>query len=100
MNTQTSYKPPHSISLARRFSVSLFLITVIATHAMVAQIGQNAVIKTTGAATTNSPSFFDATQFGGAALQKAANGGNADASNWNRSSWLHGPAGDGAICWS
>src|SRR5581483_1083757 len=31
---------------------------------------------------------------------KRSCGANADGSNWSRSSWLHGPLGGGAICWS
>lgn len=49
--------------LSRRFLVLLFLITLTATQVLIAQTGQNAVIKDTGNHTTNSPSFFDATQF-------------------------------------
>ena len=31
---------------------------------------------------------------------KSGCGEPADGNSWNRSAWLHGRAGDGAICWS
>jgi len=67
MNKQVRCEPHlQSASSHRLFTMRLFLITVITAESLVAQTGQNAVIKDTSKNTTNSPSFFDATQFGGA----------------------------------
>jgi len=54
----------HSVFRHRRSAIFLLAITLFAARAVFAQTGQNAVIHDTGGHTTNSPSFFDATQFG------------------------------------